>query len=292
MQKIVSKVSDRIEIEIEIGERHVAVVRDRASSASYRVDLGVYLNSRDLEVLEHAPLPCPQTDGLLVRVAGYRDDPADFQDRVFFMVKEKSDNPGSNLEVGEYYHVPSFGEAEAVETFHQAPDIHVVWIDDTSFYVDKLPEIEEKLGRVWARGVVDIASMTHIASLTPSAFVRFVENECEKYPQYHENFDDEARDAFFAQAGFEDEQDFRACGGEDDYYDYGEISRLIEAGEGHRLDGFDEDDVDAYRLHPMESVRRRAERDIMEVAISEASSIDRSVTEAARREEASASPAP
>lgn len=272
---------------MRLGERLSTIVRDRETGFSYRVDLGRcndYMTEWQEEVLEQAPLPIAETDGLVVRVSGYDSDPTDFQKRLFLLVLDKTGNPDSPLEPGSYYAIPSFGQAGPIKTFHAAPDLHLVWIDETFAYRDKIPDIEDKIGRVWRKGLVNMAEQIYIASASASAFVHFVQNESEKLPDYDGDDWEETRNAFFGAAGFEDEQEFKVCGGEDDYSGYGEIAHLVATGESYPLEGFDETAIDAYRLHPMESVRRQAWQDIMEVAYNEAENLDRSVTAAASLE--------
>lgn len=263
-----SKVSDDILIERRSESREYAIISSASTGLRYVVDLGVYFSSEDVDVIVNLPAPTPETDSLTIRTAKYRDDDGV---KSFIKVLDLGSNTRTSIEPLEYYDVATFGDGEPIETHHYEPDIHVVWIEETGFYDDK---VTAKLGRCFAKGITDMAVVTHLASLQGSSWVEFVGNECEVRPDIADGEDfDDATEKFFQSAGFDDEFEF-VNGGDSDYYDYGSIERRVKCGETVQLSGFDEYEVDTYRLHPDEETRNKAMREIMEAARHEASEMD------------------
>lgn len=267
MDKVISKVSEDITIDIRSETRHYAVVGSVSTGLRYVVDLGVYINATDMAVLETLPAPVPDTDSLTLRIAGYHGT-AGWQH--FLQVTDLGSNVRTFLEPKEYYAISTFGEDNPVETFHLEPDLHVVWLEETEFYD---PKISEKLGRCFSKGVVDMSVITHIASMQGSAWIEFVGNECEIRPDSSTDDFEESLERLYRSAGFKDEFEF-VYNGEDDYYGYGGIEAKVKRGETVQLSGFNEKEIDVYRLHPDEETRNKAWREIMEVARHEAENLN------------------
>lgn len=265
-KSVKSAVSDDIMIELRAEARHYAVVRSESTGLRYVVDLGLYLALIDLAVLETLPAPRPETDSLTVRIAGYHD--GDW--RHFLQVVDLGSNVQTFMQPKEYYEITSFGEDDAVPTFNFEPDLHVVWIEETEYYDQK---IVDRIGRCFMKGIADMSVVTHLASLQGSSWVEFVENECEIRPEYTDSDHEEAVEKHFKDAGFEDEFQF-VHNGESDYFAFRDIEAKVGRGETVRLTGFDETEIDTYRLHPHDETRGKALREIMDAARLEAESFD------------------